>query len=255
MVCDDLSQLLPAYALDQLSPAERRLVEEHVSGCDDCRTALADYLAAADSWLYAPAQLQTPVPLKAELLRRIRSVDTAERSVPGFRAWLARLFSSPGRRAIGLAVAMLILLIVTNVYWLSTLRQLEAQQTLLAGQAAGQQIALNLLTSGGRSIALKGDPAAPAAVGALIVAADQVDGVLLVNALPTLPVDKTYQLWLIHDGQRDSAGLFKVDATGQGTLVVHASRPLLNYDAVGVTIEPAGGSPAPTSPRIIGGPL
>jgi hypothetical protein len=49
--------------------------------------------------------------------------------------------------------------------------------------------------------------------------------------------------------------LFTVDASGRGVWVVRSPRPWKEYQAVGATVEPAGGSPGPTSPRVIGGRL
>jgi anti-sigma-K factor RskA len=78
---------------------------------------------------------------------------------------------------------------------------------------------------------------------------------LHVYGLPLLEEGKVYQLWLIWDGQRESGGLFEVNEEGEGTLLIQAQRALGEYQAVGVTVEPTGGSPGPTSPRVIGGKL
>jgi anti-sigma-K factor RskA len=78
---------------------------------------------------------------------------------------------------------------------------------------------------------------------------------LLVAGMPQLPPGRVYQLWLVAKGQRQNGGTFTVDAAGSGLLLVRSALPLTAYDAAGVTVEPAGGSPGPTSPRVIGGPL
>ena len=41
MSCRDIRELLPDYATRELSPENRRLVDEHVLTCDDCRRELA----------------------------------------------------------------------------------------------------------------------------------------------------------------------------------------------------------------------
>jgi hypothetical protein len=38
-------------------------------------------------------------------------------------------------------------------------------------------------------------------------------------------------------------------------VLVHAPYPLAAYQRAGITEEPAGGSPGPTSPGVISGPL
>ncbi|MFQ5657668.1 MAG: anti-sigma factor [Candidatus Methylomirabilales bacterium] len=63
-----------------------------------------------------------------------------------------------------------------------------------------------------------------------------------------MPTGKTYQLWLIRDGVRDTGGLFSVDDAGRAVLIVRPPQPLETYEAVGATVEPAGRSAGPTSP-------
>ena len=45
------------------------------------------------------------------------------------------------------------------------------------------------------------------------------------------------------------------DEGGYAAMVVQASRPLGEYTRIGVTTEPRGGSPGPTSGRVIGADL
>lgn len=61
-----------------------------------------------------------------------------------------------------------------------------------------------------------------------------------------LPPDQVMQLWLIDD-QPHSAGTFVSDADGRSLTVVLPDRPLTDFSTLGITVEPAGGSTAPTS--------
>lgn len=70
-----------------------------------------------------------------------------------------------------------------------------------------------------------------------------------------LPADKVYQLWLIRDGQRTSGGTFTVDANGRGQVPIHPPLPIREYQSMGVTVEPTGGSPGPTGARVLRGSL
>jgi hypothetical protein len=49
--------------------------------------------------------------------------------------------------------------------------------------------------------------------------------------------------------------VFRVDEQGFGLMRITAPRPFTAYQRVGITEEPAGGSPGPTSPRVIGAAL
>lgn len=64
--------------------------------------------------------------------------------------------------------------------------------------------------------------------------------VLIVNGLPQLPNDKTYELWYIDEAGAESAGIFDTGADGTGWGVLAGAMEA--GDVVAVTIEKSGGS-------------
>ena len=64
---------------------------------------------------------------------------------------------------------------------------------------------------------------------------------------------KTYQVWLVTDKAKISAGTFRPDS--QGRTVMHANYALARdaLRAVAITEEPDGGMPAPTGPMVVAG--
>ncbi|MEX2458370.1 MAG: anti-sigma factor [Actinomycetota bacterium] len=60
--------------------------------------------------------------------------------------------------------------------------------------------------------------------------------------------ERVYQLWLLRDGEAVPAGLLDVDDRGQGAHVMTGD--MSDVSAVALTIEPAGGSPQPTTEPI-----
>lgn len=80
-------------------------------------------------------------------------------------------------------------------------------------------------------------------------------GILEANDFPPLAPGMAYQLWLIKDGQRTSGGLFTVSDTGSGTLIFTPPDTLEAFDGMGITPEPASGSPGPTAPPVVTGSL
>ncbi|MFC5928278.1 hypothetical protein D6T64_17895 [Cryobacterium melibiosiphilum] len=72
---------------------------------------------------------------------------------------------------------------------------------------------------------------------------------VLVDELPALPSDQDYQLWYINGDGPLSAGTF--DSTGEGTVWRVLDGTMHAGDAVGVTVEPNGGSDAPTTDPIV----
>lgn len=70
--------------------------------------------------------------------------------------------------------------------------------------------------------------------------------VLVADGLPTLPTDRTFELWYIRGDQPISAGTFSADGDAATTELSGTMQP---GDTIAVTVEPAGGAPggAPTT--------
>ncbi|MCB0019650.1 MAG: anti-sigma factor [Anaerolineales bacterium] len=222
---DEIREILPDYALSLLDQSERAQVVAHLAGCPSCRAELADYTTVVDK-LPLAAPIVDPSPaLKARLRQRI-----APAAQPAAVSWWERLFgrSAPARWQPVLALAALVLLLSVVVIW------------QLAGRDANSQITLSPTE------------VAPAASGLINITADGRTATLAVTGLPELPADQQYQLWLIVDGQRQSGAIFSVDEGGGATVPIDAARPLAEYGAFGITVEPAGGSPGPTGARVLG---
>ncbi len=231
--------LIPAYALGAADTEEQAEVERHLKQCAECRALLADYRLLADDLLYAVPQRSAPSHLTADLRRRL--AQPRHRQALRWRGLSARA------GALVALAASIVLLFATNLYWWS-------RATAIEERVAMQATAIVALAEA-PTVTLQGDALAPNARGVLYYRPEATVAVLHVYHLPPVEQGKVYQIWLIRDGQRDSGGLFTVDEEGEGTALVTAPRPLREYNAVGVTMEPAGGSPGPTSPRVIGGDL
>jgi anti-sigma-K factor RskA len=82
----------------------------------------------------------------------------------------------------------------------------------------------------------------------LVVSRSRNQAVLLAADLPALDAGHVYQVWLIGTGGAHSAGLMQPESPGR-------MRPMLadllpDVDRIGITVEPAGGSPGPTTPAV-----
>ncbi len=225
---NDIIDLLPAYALGMLETDESTAVFHHLNACAACRQEVASYQTIADALPLAAAEMEPSPALKGQLMARIGAKTEKKTAVsPSIIARLRTFFTAPHYRP-AMAFAVILLLAAAAYLW---------QQT---GTASLQQIDL------------VATDAAPDAYGIIEIADAGAMGTLAVNGLPPLPADEQYQLWLIVDGQRDSGAIFSVADDGTATVVVDGKRPLINYAAFGITIEPAGGSPAPTGQRVLG---
>jgi anti-sigma-K factor RskA len=231
--------LLPAYALGSLEAEELRLVEEHLSSCWICRNESSAFQTIADQLTFAvPAAAPSP-DLRDRLVHRVQSARPAVRETaptpPRARPWLDRLLP-----AWGLASLFLILVLVGS--------------SLILWQRVDR---LEFATSPGgmRAIPLSPPDSASNATGFVLISADGDDGALVVDGLPPLGEDQQYQVWLLRDGQRTSGAVFSTDEKYYGGTRIRAPRPLTDYSAVGITIEPTGGSEYPTGAQVLAGSL
>jgi anti-sigma-K factor RskA len=251
---DEIHDLLVAYALDALEPAEHARVRRLLADRPDLEATLAELRATASKLPYGLPQTAPPPELRRRVLdhavgRTPPPAPAAERRKPQaatIRTWLFGLG--------GLAAALLVALITTlgqisglqNELALARQQRDEAQFIAATAQAAAQQfaaviaqpVALTALSgAGGRGTVLQ------SADGNVILAAD----------LPPLAAGRVYQLWLIDGAAAPvSGGVFTVDADGYGFLTLDAGRPLAGA-TLAVTNEPAPGSPGPTSAILIVG--
>jgi anti-sigma-K factor RskA len=229
--------LLPAYALGSLEADEARQVEEHLSGCLICRNESNAFQATADQLsLAAPVAAPSPE-LKERLIQRVQATRPQPRptvQMPS-RSWLERLLP-----AWSLASLFFILALTGfNLFLWQRLNHLEVATS----------------PGGMRAVPLSASDPTSRATGYVLISADGDNGALIVDGLPSLDKSQQYQLWLIRDGKRTSGAVFSTDEKNYGGTRIRAPRSLLDYSSVGVTVEPAGGSPQPTGPKVLGGPL
>ena len=130
---------------------------------------------------------------------------------------------------------------------LNQLSQLVQVMELQLQQNQGQ---LAFLANPTQIVPLAGTDKAPTAGG--VFYQHDSRALLVLHGLPPLPADQTYQLWLIPaQGDPTPAGLLAVPSVEPNRLQVSLPENALAYQAIGVSIEPAGGSPLPTVANIV----
>ncbi len=234
-----LKENLSAYALGALDANDVPALEAHLRTCKSCTTDLAAYRQITDGLLTALPPQSPPAGLKKRIQQRLGREAGSSSSAA---RW------SFGRIAFGAAFLLLIGLNALSLFQLSSIRKAQAEQD---ARSTGVQTAIAML----------------AYPGTQVLAFDQngVDGSLLVDKqrnllavfawhLPPTPAAKVYQLWLIDpQGQRTSGGFLVPEADYPFAMtVIQSPAPLTGFTSLGVTIEPAGGSPGPTGPKLFG---
>ena len=70
-----------------------------------------------------------------------------------------------------------------------------------------------------------------------------------------MPGDKAYQLWFVTTTGPVSASVFTPDNQGSAEIVAGINPAMAQPTAMAVTLEPAGGVPAPTGSMYLVGPV
>jgi anti-sigma-K factor RskA len=259
LACDQYEELLVDYLLHALETEAVSAVTEHLSTCDRCRVQGTAYEAVLDQLAQAVPQQEPPTELGARMLTAAVEGTILTASVPEALRPPRRPTWRP-RWAFLLMAANVVLCL--GVGWWAWQVQREAALVHQRWQDVQRYLALQrqaftLITAPeARPVVLRSDKADSRARGVLLLKPAEPNAVLIVQNLPPLAQDRAYQLWLgWGDRQRDNGGVFRVDAQGFGMISVTAQRPFTAYQRVGITEEPAGGSPGPTSPRVIGATL
>ncbi|HLE52754.1 MAG TPA: anti-sigma factor, partial [Anaerolineales bacterium] len=114
-----------------------------------------------------------------------------------------------------------------------------------------QQVIALISAPGTETFDITGTDLQPQARGRLFVKPNSQTGSLVLSGLTPLETGSVYQLWLIQGDLPVAAGVFTVDAQGQATLQLQAVQAISSYDALGVSVEPEGGSQQPTGDIVI----
>lgn len=239
--------LAAAYALGALDGEDLGRFEAHLrGGCAECRAALADHQEAL---VHVARAVSAPPPSRPRrrLMERVAH-GRARRPAPS-RFWSGFRWAASGAVAAGLLAAVLSAFV--SARYEARLGQMAREVAAMREQVQQQLVALTLLRDPAtRVVPLVGLAPSPNARGRIIWHELQ-GGVLVAAALPFVPPEQTYELWAIVEGKPIPAGLFTVDAEGKAGVHVSALPGAPRVDQFAVTLEPAGGVPAPTGPMYL----
>jgi anti-sigma-K factor RskA len=222
----EIHELSAAYALDALDPAERDAYEEHLARCAECREAVAAFQDVAADLAYEADAPPPPPALRERILAEARTDGSNVVAFPR-RRWLAPVAAAA---AVAAGVAALAL-----SFWAADLsQQLDDERASL--HLSEEAVAM-LADPDARRIPLDG------AEGMLVVDEESGEGWLVMRGLESAPSEKTYEAWVIEDGEAVPAGLF---AGGGVSTVVSLAAPVSEGAVVAVTLEAQGGVDQPT---------
>ncbi|MBI5709192.1 MAG: anti-sigma factor [Candidatus Eisenbacteria bacterium] len=239
--------LCAGYALDDLSAADRRRLEEHLEhGCAACEETIADCSSATvtlarsapagmpsralrERVLIAAGSVRHPMPSPEPVGEGTRAVALEP---PRRREWVSY--------ALYMAAALLLYTALSQWHQGSLLRRelAEARRWSPVMDAPGARFAEFRLT-----------PAGAADLRARAAYDPGTRRAVLVFENFKAPPGSEYELWAIHGTQPSALGLIRPDAAGRAVMRLEDAGDPRTLAAFAVSLEPAGGAPAPGAPR------
>ena len=260
-------ELLASYALGLLEGDEHEQVEEHIRGCPTCAEEVHELREALDALPLAVPPVMPPPAARQALMDRVSASVRGERRAAPDEAAVATRHDPAGRGkgvwpgTAGWAAALAGAAVAGLSIWQAAVVRNElaaARQERAATEAAlrRQVEALSQLDpQATRVAALRGGPQAAAIEGRVVYQPNRPTALAVLDHLPPLQPGQVYQLWLIQGSTPVSAGTFRADASGTGTLVVQAPSSVGSYSGLGLTAEPEPGMAAPTGAILATGAL
>lgn len=235
---EEVRESIPAYVLGAVPAEEMALIRAHILSCDEC-LAEADRFAETTSSLSLAVE---PVPLPSGFADRVVAAATGETASDVADAGrVVTRVSRPRRGLYGFrwslvpTAAFIALIIAVSAVSVSLY---QANQT-----AERERQAIAAIIQGHGGIDLQG----PGGAVATLVPTES-GSLFIASGLKEVPDEKTYQLWLTKGDEPTSAGTFEVS---EGLVMFESSKSINGYTGAAVTIEPAGGSPAPTGVQVV----
>ncbi|MEU1895940.1 anti-sigma factor [Streptomyces pristinaespiralis] len=236
MSSDDPHLAIGAYVLHALPPAEEAAFENHLAGCASCRREV-DELTPTAARLAATEAPAPPADLRLRVLAEIASVRQ-DRPSPGVPRRPRR-----ARQGLRPAVAACLAAAVA-LGGVAAWQHSEAgtARTQLAEVRSDTAALADVMAAPDATISTDNLPGGASA--SVIASRSQGRAAFITSGLPSLAEDRVYELWYAASGQYRPAGQLPASGGRQAHLL---EGPLKEATAVCITVEPAGGSPQPTT--------
>ncbi|HUK30522.1 MAG TPA: anti-sigma factor [Candidatus Acidoferrum sp.] len=246
------------YALGVLEGEEKQALEAHIAVCAACAAKSAEARGRVSLLALASKPIAPPAVVKSRLMEQVRAESSPARAREESRT-TERAGGLFGRWTWAWAAAAAVLALATGFLWYQNVKEQEKIQ-----QALREATATELkIQNAQKLIAIL---QAPDSVMISMASSDssQVTGKVCYNArlgklacsthLPAAPSDKSYQLWLVPmAGNPVSAGLIAPNMISTDDMWMTDVKAGMAAKAFAVTLEPAGGMPQPTGPKVLVG--
>jgi hypothetical protein len=240
--CEGLYEYLTGEGTDM----HRKRFERHLETCSACKEESAIWKEVWDHLADDVELIEPPEDLKdAVLLPLFKKEDSFLEPM-----WKVKPSIYKSSLKIGIGAALLAAVFLSG--WLLRDGQLKFGNK----QEASVQIPANIetlfhLTAQRENGKFEDSPRAYGV--ACLVRSDGAEQlVVYVFGSPQTHDGEAYQVWLLNNGDRTSAGTFTVGSSGIGIMTLPLKEGIPTIDSVGVTLEPDSYSSAPRGPKMFG---
>ncbi|MFD3516488.1 anti-sigma factor domain-containing protein [Streptomyces sp. NPDC058657] len=242
MSTTELHMLTGAYALHALPDDERAAFERHLVDCPSCAQEVGE-LASTAARLGRAMTETPPGRMKDEVLRRI----STERQEGPVTVRQGRARARFGRTATRFALAACLVAAAGSggiAVWQHQVAEDAQQRVSQQAQAAQQRDEALAAVLAAPDAQVTTGKVADGAKAAVVLSRSRDRAAFVASGLPKPPAGKVYQLWFNDGGTMRAAGLLNPAARADSVLM---DGPVGSASGMGITVEPVGGSPAPTS--------
>ena len=274
---NDIHTLVHGYVVDALEPDEARQFEAHLATCDDCQHEIAR-LHEVTASMAAGVGTEPPASLRASVLNAIAqtpqepaighetpapevadpappTTSDAARESETVRSSGATVTPIDRRAARGarrsrwtavLVAAAVLAAVGFGAVAIQSRQDLESSREDYQTAAAQNEQLSRLLAAD--DVQLLSGEFASGGDGVVVLSEEEGTAVLLGLGLPPPPEGEVYQAWTVTGESPASAGLFTPGPDQPAVLELPDAA--FDAQAVAVTVEPEGGSAAPTTEPI-----
>lgn len=246
---EQFAEDLALHALGALRGSDKRALEQHLAGCSSCRGELVELQADAAMLALTATGPAPSSSVREDLMRATAPEPRIVQLAPRRKTW-SLAFSLSAAAALALIAAFLW---NQNRSLKGALAEVSSNLSAQQEQLTQAKDLLNTLTSqDAHRVTLVAAKSVPQPQGKVFYLPGKARLVFLASNMAPLPANRVYELWLIPiSGAPIPAGLFKTDAHGSGSVVNPPLQAGLEAKAFAITVEPEGGSAAPTSQIIM----
>jgi anti-sigma-K factor RskA len=233
----EVHTLTGAYAAGALTDDERREFEAHLRHCSSCTQEVRE-LVATTARLAAVVAEPAPDGLRERVMSEISRTRQLPPGTPPTNAGSGQAwYRQP------LAVAAALLLVVSAGLAVATT---EALHSADVARSRADRIEAIVADPAHRVLT---QPVSSGGSGTVVVSGK--NAIFSASDLAPLPAGKTYQLWVMGPDGARSARSVDVLGDSPGRRIDRLVTGLAADDAVGLSIEPSGGSRRPTTDPVL----